>query len=137
MIVTFCGVATKGFDVVLYPLESFDKVEDSDIAGIGIAGIDGREIGETDGAETVVDRDEDDIAITAEVLAVVAILFDAIAIGEAATVDPEEDGTLLAIGQALGPDVELEAILAYVVVVPMVGESVVVVGVFALGELRS
>jgi hypothetical protein len=36
----------------------------------------------------------------------------------------------------LGPDVELEAILAHVVIVPVVGESVVVVGIFALSELR-
>ena len=98
-------VATEGFDVVLHPFEGFDKVEDADIAGIGVARIDRREIGESNGAETVVDRDENGIAITTEVLAVVAILFDAIAIGETTTVDPEEDGTLFAIGQALGPNV--------------------------------
>ncbi len=129
-------ITAEGFDVVLHPFEGFDEVEDADIAGIGITWVNSREIGETDGAQTMVDGDEDDIAITTEVLAMVAILFDAITIGEAAAVDPEEDGALLAIGQTLGPDVEFEAILTYVVVVPVVGEGVVVVGILAFGELR-
>ena len=80
---------------------------------------------------------EDNITITTEILTMVAILLNAITIGEASSVDPKEDGTLLAIGQALSPDVELEAILTNIIVVPVVGESVVVVGIFALGELWS
>ena len=64
----------------------------------------------------------DDVAEAREVLAVVAVLLDAVAVDEAAAVQPHEHGPLLAVAERGREDVEPQAVLADVVVVPVVAE---------------
>ena len=97
--------------------------------------IDSGEVRKADGAETVVQGHEHDVAIAAEVLAVIAVLLDTVAGGEAATVDPEQDRTLAGI-RSRRPDVQAEAVLADIVIIPVVGKDAVVIAVLAFHPLR-
>ena len=94
------------------------------------------QIAEAQGAQAVVDGAEHDVAEAREVLAVVAVLLDAVAVGEAAPVDPEHDGPLLPVLQRRREDVDPQAVFADVVVVPVVPERGELVRVSVLHHLR-
>ena len=87
-------------------------------------------------AEAVVDRDEHRVAEPREVLAVVAVVLDAVTVDEAAAVEPHEHRALLRVRERRGEDVQPQAVLAHVVVVPVVAERVVRVRVPLLHVLR-
>ena len=84
----------------------------------------------------MVNGTEDDVSEAGEVFAAVAILFDAVAIREPAAVDPEQHRPLFAVVDAGREDVDAQAILAYVVVVPVVAERGVLVLIPVLHVLR-
>ena len=58
----------------------------------------------------MIQRNEDDIAVSADVLTIVAVLLDTVSRCEPATVDPYENGALVAV-KARSPNVETETIL--------------------------
>ena len=100
-------VATEVGDVVVNPLERSQQVKDTDIAGLGEGRVTaGGQVGETEDVQAVVDGNEDDIAFTGQVGAVVAILFDAVAGGETAAVHPHQDRALAPV-RGRGPHVEV------------------------------
>ena len=132
------GVAAKLFNVVVHPLQACHQVEDAHIARLGKSlAVHTREIAETDGAQAVVHGHEHDIAIAADVLALIPVLLDGIAVGETTAVQPHQHRTLLAVCQTRGPDIQHQAVFAHVVIIPMVGESAVVVAVFPCRNLGS
>ena len=82
-------IATEVGDVVMNPLQSCDEVEHADVAGIFVfLTANAGKIGVSDRTETMVDRYEHDITGFAQVLSVIAVLFDAVAIGVAAAMHP-------------------------------------------------
>ena len=74
------------------------------------------------GTQPVIDGAEDNVTEPREVLAVVPVLFDRVAVDESAAMDPEQYGSFLAVIDARREDVDAETILAYVVIVPMIAE---------------
>ena len=70
----------------------------------------------------MVDGAEDDVSVAREVLSAVAVLLDGVAAGEAAAVQPHQHRTFLGV-QAGRPHVQLQAVLADQVVVPVVLEE--------------
>lgn len=79
------------------------------------------EIREAQRTEAMIDRTEDDVSVAGDILAVVAVLFDAVAPCEAAAVQPDEDRAAFAV-ESRRPDVQAQAVLAHAVVVPMIDE---------------
>jgi len=70
----------------------------------------------------MVDGYEYYISETGGILSVVSILFNAVASGEPAAMNPEKHRPALAVGDSGREDVEAETILAHVVIIPMVPE---------------
>ena len=130
------GVSAESRYVLVHPAQRGHYVKYADVAGIGETLVNCGEIREADGAQPVVHRDEDHVAVTAEILPVVAVLLDGVAVGEAAAMNPEQHGTLLRV-RAGSPDIQRQAVLPHVIIVPVVGEGGVAVGVLAVHPLRS
>ena len=104
------GVAAEAGDVVAHPAQRSDLVAHSVVAAVCVVAVGQRRIVEVaERAEPIVDRDDHDIAATAEMLTVVDRR-GAGAGGESAAVDPDHHGALCVV-DAGGPDVEREAVL--------------------------
>jgi hypothetical protein len=129
-------VAAEVRDVVADPFEGEHDVEHPDVAGCReLLPAHAREVAVAERAQAMVDRAEDGIAEAGEVLAAVTVVLDAVAVGEAAAVDPEQHRPLLAVLDRGREDVELQAVFADVVVVPVIAEGGVRVGVAAVHVL--
>lgn len=61
----------------------------------------------------MVDRDDHDVAFSREVFSVIGNLFDRGAHGVTTTVEPDHDGTLLAIVDPGRPDIQIQAIVVH------------------------
>jgi hypothetical protein len=94
-------------------------------------------IAETQRTQAMIDGAKNDITQPGEVLAVVTILFDPVAAGESAAVDPEHHRPLLAVIHRGREHVDAEAILADIVVVPVIAEGCELIRITVLHVLRS
>src|SRR5580698_11597511 len=104
------GVAAEAADVVAHPLERENDVHHADVAGVSKFFAELREIEMADGAEAMIERDEDDVAGAREAFAVVGGMLLSIAGDESAAVKPDHDGTLCVVVDARRPDVEAKAV---------------------------
>ncbi len=130
------GVAAEAADVFLHPFERENNVEHADVAGVGVFFAVLRKIEMTDGAEPMIERDEDDIAGAREAFAVVRRMLLAVAGDEAAAVEPDHDGTFGVVVDGRRPDVEAEAVFVLDAVVPVEQPGVFVVGPAGARALR-
>ena len=112
--VTAVGVAAERRDVVAYPLERGDLVEQADVARAGPTGVDLAQLEEAEGAQAVVHGDEHDAVLRER--GPVVQRRRARAHLEAAAVDPDHDGQRLGGRRVGGPHVQVEAVL-----VPLLG----------------
>src|SRR6185295_5284903 len=130
-------IAAEVCDVIAHPLERRYDVEHPHIARRREAlATNARQVAVAEGAQPVVDRAEDDVAEARKVLAVVAVVLDAVSVGEAATVNPEHHRTLAAVVDRRCEHVDPQTVLAYIVVVPMIAERAKLVGVAIVHVLR-
>ena len=120
------GIAAEVRDVVMDPLQGGHEVQDAHVAGVLEGRARGGEVGEAEGVEPMVHAHEHDVPRAGEVRAVVAVLLDAVAGGEAAAVHPHQDRALLAV-RGRGPHVQVQAVFTHVVVVPVIREGAGVV----------
>ena len=125
-------IAAELGDVFLDPFQDLDLVQGAPVAG-GVLRILGRDLRmgeEAERAHAVVESHQDDI-LRAPVLAV-ELRLGAPAFAEAATEDPHGHGELLVhLAGRLGPDVQVEAILAvggFVAITPLRGVAAGIVG---------
>ena len=131
------GIAAEVRDVVVHPLQGGHDVEHPDVARTAVfLAAHGCEVGESERVEPVVHRAEDDVAVAGDVLAVVAVLLDAVAACEAAAVEPHEHRTALAVVEGGRPYVQTQAVFAHQVVVPVVDEHRVGFGAPVVVALR-
>ena len=129
-------VTAKVGDIVVNPLQCSVDVQHTYISGILELRVYSREIGIADRTQTVVDAYEDDVALASQILAIVAILFDAVTVGIASTMQPNQYRTLLLVG-VWSPDIQSQAVLAHPIVVPMVCKGTIVIVVLVVRNLRS
>jgi hypothetical protein len=105
------GVAAEARDVVPHPLQRENQVEQADIAGRRIVGAgEMREEEMTEGGETMVQRHHHHIAAPAQPRAVIERP-RARAVAVFAAVDVDHHRSPAAVGEAAGPDVQIETVL--------------------------
>ena len=130
------GVAAEAADIVAHPFERENDVHHADVAGVSKFFAVLREIEMADGAEAMIERDEDDVAGAREAFAVVGGMLLPVAGDESAAVKPDHDGTLCVVVDARRPDVEAKTVFVLDAVVPVKQPGVFVVGPAAARGLR-
>ena len=130
------GIAAEVLDVVPHPFERRHDVEQTHVSrGRESLASDGREVEEADGAEAVVEADDDDV-VAREVLAVVGVHLVSGADVEAAAVQPDHDGAF-AVVETGSPDVQAQAVLALRAGIPLVDEGDLVLVPVLRRDLRA
>ena len=84
----------------------------------------------------MIDGAKNHVAQSSKVLTAISVVFDGIAGGETAAVDPEHHGPPLTVTDGGRVNVDAETILVNVAVVPTVAEGIKFVGVLVLHRLR-
>ena len=112
------GIAAEVCDVVADPFERGDNVEHAHVGGVGVLRTVVGEVEVAENVEAMVDADHDHVAAVGQAFAVVGWQLLSGAGGVAAAVQPEHDRTL-AVVEGGRPDVDAEAILAGLAVVPV------------------
>ena len=79
------GVSAKLPDIVVYPFQAGDQVENAHIARCFESLTGHRKIGKPDRPQTMIDGYEHDVTITADIFAIITILFNTITVGKAAS----------------------------------------------------
>src|SRR5262245_14740019 len=132
------GIAAEVRDVVMRPFERRDQIQ---IADVGRARIfraaDFRQIQIAQNSKAVIDRNDDDIAATAQVLAVVGRQFLSRTGLKTAAVQPDHHRAFLAIVNARRPDVRAQTVLAWNPVVPTEEPGLFIVRPTGAGYLRT
>ena len=120
-------VATEPRDVVAHPLEREHDVEHAGVAGARVFLAVGRQVQVPEDVQAVVERDDDDVAAPREPLAVVGLQLLARPVGEPAAVQPHHHRPLAPV-EPRRPDVDAQAVLARLPVVPLEHERLFVEG---------
>ena len=107
------GVSAKGCNIVMNPFEGGDHVGTAGICGIFVFFAKRGDIHIAQDVQPVVDRDDNDIAILAHILAVVCLLFDRRTRREPAAMQPDHDRFFGGWVDRLGPDVQVLAVFIH------------------------
>ncbi len=106
-------IAAEGCDVVAHPFERCDDVEVAQVAGVGVAlAAHAREVQVPDGAEPVIDGDDDNVVMSSQPRAVITHESTRAA-GVAAAVQPDHDGAFTRSADTGCPDIQAQAVLAH------------------------
>ncbi len=105
------GVAAEGFDIITHPLEGFNYVRLSRVAGIGKTLSVSGKIKVAENIKTVVYGDHNAVTVFTEIIAVVGNHFNGGARGISAAVEPYHNRLLRSLVKGLSPYVEIEAVL--------------------------
>ena len=105
------GIAAEVLDVVVNPLQRHEQICRAGVARLRVLLPIRRQIERTQDVQPVIDADDHDVAELAEAAAVVGVRLYGGAVREPAAVHPDHDRLLRRHGEALGPDIQVLAML--------------------------
>ena len=124
--------------VVADPLQGLDDVLHAEGHALGILAAECGQVNVSQDVEPVVDADGDNVTLVGEGAAFIAVEVVAGTGGETAAMDPDEDRALLAVIDALGPNIQHEAaLLVHRFDDELVAEVVVALGVVPPDEVEA
>ena len=117
------GIAPKSFDILVYPLQCGHKVQQTDIARLGIFPAESGKVKETQHVQAMVQRHHYHVALLGQVGTVVRRQLLPRAGSITAAMQPYHDGAFLPVAHARRPDVDAQAVLIGKTVVPVEREG--------------
>ena len=108
-----CRITAELCDVVPHPAQRVNEVIDTDIVRIAVFLPIGGEVEMSEHIQTMINGNNDNVALTAEIGTVIGGNLSRRTCGEPAAMQPDHDGAFLAVRDAGCPDVEILAVVVH------------------------